>query len=660
MQDINKHISENFSTNIEYIQKNHKELFEKLSALDSAVENGHYLERFELVYENDNFDVFEKSTSNYLYNKKLSRHTHLSVKDINKDVDNNMYEGFFKRSYSDEMIKEFQKIKEKQPLKSHLGYTTPIMHFTQKETDKRKQLHSLDKFIFFGVGLGSHISAIDKDISGKVYLIVEDSLELFRLSLFVTNYALLAKKASLFFSIFEDDTEFSQSCDLFLKEKYYLNHAIKYSQLLSHSEDKANKFYIALLNQDHLQFFFNDYMHIMLKPLEYFSQGYKVIQDSFDFQYKELQDIPTLLIASGPSLQNNIEWLKKNKKHFIIIAVSSTMKFLDIHDVTPDIVIHLDPFDASLSSFEIIQSSEKLKNSIFFMAASSPTNVMSILKTENTYLYETGTTYHSSGLKIFGACIGSITYQLTQVLQSKEVYLLGLDLAVDQKTGKDHTDIHQSTKQLTLKNDLQEDTLSYKNNLFEIKGNFQEKVFTTPHFYSSVDIINRYFTKFQKTSQKVYNLSNGAFFKATLPLQPSEVKLTSLKDKNLHTLLQNILSANTRTEFSKEDINRLKTKLKHAKKLKKQLSAYKLTLSAEGYAKDIYAILIQKEMLEFHELTRVLDAYLYYILHFVYDYLNSSNKNPKDYEQIDQILKKEIFALIDYYINTLQLSIKEL
>jgi len=663
MNNIQKIITENFQKNITYIEKEHHKLFQKLSALDNAVANGHYKEKYELVFENESFDVLEKSTHKFLYNKQLEKHTLLSTDAVNFKIDNNMFEGFFKHSYTTEMLQEFQKVKKESPLRSHLGYTTPITHFTQQETKKREELYSLDKFIFFGIGLGTHLLSINKKIGAKVYLLVEDDIELFRLSLFTIDYTSLAENATLFFSIFEDDTEFSESCDLFLSEKYYFNHYIKYFQLLSHSEEKANKFYISLLNQPHLQFFFNDYMHIMLKPLEYFSQNYKTIQLSFDFQEEELKDKPILMIASGPSLQNNIQWLKENKDNFIIIAVSSSLKFLINNEIIPNIVLHLDPFDASLKSFEILENSEKLQESIFFMAASSPSNVMQLLKKENTYLYETSTAYNHSALSISGACVGSITYQLLLILKIEEIYLLGLDLAVDQKTGKDHTDVHQSTKQFTLKNDLlEEKPLDYKENLFEIQGNFKEKVFTTPHFYSSVDVINRYFSQLQKPFQKVYNLSDGAFFKGTTPLQALDIEPKKVQITNSNQILKDILDKHSKTNFTENDKEKLKLKLQHATKLQDKLIKYEVreNQTAQEYAKNIYHMFIQEESLKDYELTRVLDAYLYFVLHFVYDYLNSKESSYKNFQQMHQILKKELLSIIEYYIKKLQFITKEI
>jgi hypothetical protein len=663
MEDINAIITNNFNDNIQYIQQHHKELFSKLSEYDAAVSNGHYKERYELVYENGNFDVFEPSTQKYLYDKKLNQHTKISIKSINYNLDNNTFESFFQQTFDQETLNKLKQIKKNTPLKAYRSYIAPITTYIQKTTKNRTTLHSIDKYIFFGIGLGLHITAIHKKIVAKSYLIIEDDLELFRLSLFTTNYAKIAQNAKLFFSIFEDDTEFSHTSNLFLSYKYYLNHTIKYFQLLSHSEDKANKFYVSLFNQPDLRFLFNDYMKIILKPLEYFAQHYKVLQKDLRFNTLSTHNIPFLIIASGPSLQNNIQWLKKNAQNAIIIAVSSSLKFLYLHNIKPNIVLHLDPFDPSIKSFHTFESNpDFFQNTLFFMAASSPSNVMNLLPKDRTYIYESGTSYQKSALSISAPCVGSLAYELLLVLKAKEIYLLGLDLAVDQITGKDHTEIHQDTKQLTLKNELDNDNLfSYKESLFQITGNFQEKVFTTPHFYGSIDIINRYFFKLQQIDQRIYNLSQGAYFKGTQAKKVKDISFAHLNN-TYKTDIQQLCREHSLNTFNKEDIQKLKTKLIDAKKRKKQLNEYKISRqpTAMEYAQEIYDMFVTEEDLNFYELTRVLDSYLYYILHYVYDFLNDANITKKDYEVLHTIFKKELLSLIDYYIDNIEITLKEL
>ena len=182
MQDINNIVTKNFNDNISYIQVSHPKLFEKLAALESAIEQGHYKQRYELVYENDYFDVFEKETGKYLYCKNSITHASLASQSIDYKLQENLFEGFHKHDISEEQLYEYI---EKEPFEHQMSGFAPIMYYTHKNSSYDKTLKTIDKFIFFGVGLGLHVGAIDKKIASKVYLIVEDDLELFRLSLFV-------------------------------------------------------------------------------------------------------------------------------------------------------------------------------------------------------------------------------------------------------------------------------------------------------------------------------------------------------------------------------------------------------------------------------------------------------------------------------------------
>jgi hypothetical protein len=153
IENIENKIVETFNKNMEYFKKNQLNLYSKLASFDSAVEQGLYTNKYDLVFKNNYFDVKEFATNNYLYSDNSNKYAY----DVSK-----------------------------------------------------KFINSIDKFIFFGVGLGVHINQIDKNVNAQSYLIIEDDLELFKLSTFVTPYYELAKKSELYFSVFEEDNEFSK------------------------------------------------------------------------------------------------------------------------------------------------------------------------------------------------------------------------------------------------------------------------------------------------------------------------------------------------------------------------------------------------------------------------------------------------------------------
>lgn len=170
-----------YQKNIEYFQKHQPKIYSKLASFDSAVEQGLYENRYDLVFNNNYLDVKELSSNNYLYITDSKKYAYEAA-----------------NSYS-----------------SHV-----------------------DKFIFFGVGLGLHIISIDKKISSQSYLIVEDDLELFKLSIFATPYYELGSNSKLYFSIFDNDEEFAEVVKMFLKSSEQLNQSLLHYSMSNHSQNK--------------------------------------------------------------------------------------------------------------------------------------------------------------------------------------------------------------------------------------------------------------------------------------------------------------------------------------------------------------------------------------------------------------------------------------
>lgn len=65
----------------------------------------------------------------------------------------------------------------------------------------------------------------------------------------------------------------------------------------------------------------------------------------------------SIVIAGGPSLDGNIDWIKENQKNLFILSVSRIAGKLVNHGIIPDIVVSVDPqeisFDVSRGMFEL-------------------------------------------------------------------------------------------------------------------------------------------------------------------------------------------------------------------------------------------------------------------------------------------------------------------
>lgn len=66
-----------------------------------------------------------------------------------------------------------------------------------------------------------------------------------------------------------------------------------------------------------------------------------------DYYGKLPADVPAIIVSAGPSLDKNIEELKRAKGKAVIVATDTALKYLFDHDIDPDFVVTLDPLKPS-------------------------------------------------------------------------------------------------------------------------------------------------------------------------------------------------------------------------------------------------------------------------------------------------------------------------
>lgn len=156
----------------------------------------------------------------------------------------------------------------------------------------------------------------------------------------------------------------------------------------------------------------------------------KSLKDKMDNIDKN--DIPAIIVAAGPSLDKNVNLLKKAKGKAFIIAVDTALNTLANADVLPDIAVTVDPHKP-LSLF----SDEKMVNIpiVFHMAGNS--KIRTLHKGKRFYQNST-----DSILSVFdkkyeienfglesGGSVSNDAYSLAQKLGFKTIIFIGLDLA---------------------------------------------------------------------------------------------------------------------------------------------------------------------------------------------------------------------------------------
>jgi hypothetical protein len=95
---------------------------------------------------------------------------------------------------------------------------------------------------------------------------------------------------------------------------------------------------LAQVNKDTQAYFSKRIVPNMIKNMEYIREGHIIT----DYIGKIPKDIPAIIVSAGPSLDKNIEELKRAKGKAFILAVDTSMRYLLDHGIMPDAMVTID------------------------------------------------------------------------------------------------------------------------------------------------------------------------------------------------------------------------------------------------------------------------------------------------------------------------------
>lgn len=656
MEAIERKAIETYSSNLTYLSTNHPDLFKRLSLLNTALEQGVYESKYALEYKDGYFDVLEKTSNRFLYNENSQEHAIQTANTINTKKDNHLFEGI--RIYdTNKKVVDFTQ-------KDVLKELVPIMRYVSTHVNSTMNMIKIEKFIFIGTGLGLHLTQIDKAIHSEEYLIIEDNLELFRLSLFTTDYMLLGENSTLHFSIADRADKFALIINNFLHGTFMNNRYLKYYHLPSHDIDKIKLIQSALSIQSFLIFTYDFTMDKFLRPLEYINHGFNVLNLASEWESSPFANKPVLLLAAGPSLQKNIAWVKNNQDKFIIVALSATLKKLYAEDIVPDIVTHIDGTEMSMLHFDGIPLDKYLKDTLFILGPYSPKSLREMIDKERIFYFEDATHYFENFGSLSTPCVGTTTLALMLIFNVAELYLLGLDLALDQITGKTHADHHDFIQTIDINTTVLSQTMNVETTTFLVKGNLRHNVHTTSLLDASIQALYGLIPHLKSTSQNIYNLSDGAMLQESKPMIIHDINTQSLKtiDRvSLYSALYQSLSQHSALVLSKPDIQSMYKRLEHISWIKNRLAEHKKIIhqNVDSYYYHLLGLisdLIKHKERESVNVSAILYSYFQYVTPIIFDMFNTKELlNPKKHiKQIDRILISELYNIVKHYEAELQ------
>ncbi|PRM90115.1 hypothetical protein CJ671_04515 [Aliarcobacter cryaerophilus] len=663
--ELQNALTTTFLANLAFLSEYDNELYHKVDELSCMIGSGSYKEKYELEFitEDGDFDIYDVINDKYLYNRKPKRINNDLIRKSELDTNNSIFnisEYFFSKENAEidrNNRFNFNNLKELTALT--LNDMSEYSRLLKDSLEDKKKLKHINKFIFLGTLLGRHIPKIEKKIDADLYLVLERNLEIFRLSLFATDYSILAKKGVVF-SIMDNEQIEKSKIDFFLDKGFFYNYLIKFSSSTINIDKYIDNLLSILNTKKPTLYDYNRllYTHIN-RTTQYIKDGYKtLLLNKIKDKCNIFENIPILYIAAGPSLDENIEWIKENQNKFFIVAIGAIYKKLLDYNICINIIITFDEQELLNDIQFDDESVSKIDKDTIILASTITNNkLLKKLSYKNLFLYEVFSSIHKNNLSVSGFSIGELVLDILIKLNSKNVYLIGLDFSLNQKTGDSHSsDSNSGITKLDLMNEQDRNIFHSRESLIKVKGNLLENVFTTPLFFNSIqsaEIIISY----KSNNMKFFNLSeDGAFIRKTIPLKINELNIKEfanipsrinddflilLNDNSLNELSNEaILSINNEILFLKNDMINLLNNIKNTN-----------FLTFDELLKNIYQV--YELTYDYKNINKIIENYFKMIISYLFYHFNDLKlKNEtKKVNKVKEIFTRQIENLVLDYIS---------
>jgi len=643
MDELSNTLLKIYLENLNFLEKNFPDIFKKIAILSEAIDTGRYKERYSLEYKDDSyFDIKDIENDHLIYGKNSFNYSEDITKFVEMDSDNTI-------SILPKKNNRLALPYGNNDIKNMVNYLNNRIDFNNIK------FITINKYIFCGVGLGLHINYIFDKIKPLNIYIIEPDLELFRLSLFVTNYSNFQYgDHKLFLSIGDEEKERRDILTSFYEYHPYMNYYIKYN-IFSNSYRYLLDEIVNFLSHIPLKQIVIDYDFITIdRTLELYNKDYKFLSSKFlDNRFFSNGDNRCLVLAGGPSLDKNIDWIKDIKDKLYIISVDLIVPKLLEYGIIPDLIVALDP---NQSIYEIFKGIDKniLKDLRIVVSSHVENRTIKLFSKENVFVSQALVVFEEIGDIVVGDNVGTFGLSIAILLKFKTIYTLGNDASYDEDSGKFYSSgslLENISIEKNMNHSLDGDITT--KDIIRVKGNFKESVPTTRKFLNFRDVTEEAVTQYIERwgyNTNLYNLSDGAYIRGLEPLRLEDIDLYVLDKKDssrLYVELDQFVEIGFRNNIE-HDMKLIKAILKDLKKFKKQktyeINSF-LTLKVE-ITNNILKNMETIDIFIYKIFTRLLAG----VDNYVNFYLSlDSEKKDKDIER----LKELWMAVFDNIFNDL-------
>ncbi len=473
--------------------------------------------KFSLVYHKDSFNLLMPDNS-YFYGDTNTRES------IEKDVLKYIEEASFRQKRFADQKDMFGQI--------HYRYINDTNAILNREALSNivevKDVKSLPFLVVIGNGLGYHLEFLYQNLEIPNAYVIEPDEYMFYLSMFVTNYAdlfdfLVEHKYTIKLKVGCDKDEIIEDFASFCNSRgrFFLGFYGTYIDYKTPEIDEIISYLdVEYDNLDTGLGFFDDMVFGFCHETKLVEDKKGLLKAKHNID-SDILHKPVFIVCNGPSLDNDLDYLRENQDNAIIVACGSTIDTLYQEGIKPDFFVVTERVPNICKTFEAYN--KEFYEDIILIAPS--------VIHESTYKYFKDTIIFSKAEAfpyLFGnleddTCLLNTWGAVTSInpfvsncglssfleLGFKELYLFGVDNGTKVK---DKLHAKSSAYGKVLDDGLKQD-MSYV-----LPGNFGGDVITSKYYMVSVSNLNesiRYHRKKRQEVDKnddftVYNCADGA------------------------------------------------------------------------------------------------------------------------------------------------------
>ncbi len=410
------------------------------------------------------------------------------------------------------------------------------LFYNDMELDEKKEvgqanIKSVDTIFVHGFGIGNTIKSLQEKYPKTVIVALETNLCILKKVFEKIDLSdIISNPKIIILSIDEDVKEKIASIINLLMQRLYWGNLI---QVDTPDYDKIKSYDLKAIQE----LIYKNITPILLNRNTLMNKSKQIAENviknipslvtggSIDDLNDKFKGKPAVIAASGPSLSKNVNLLKDIKDRCVIIAADSVIPTLKNLKITPDFVCGVDYQTINVEKYKAILE-DKEKNATNYVCADGV--YFSIPKLfKRSFLSFTPMSFmelykeliKESKKKRFGVnAVTHMAVQLAYVLGANPIIFIGQDWAYS--GGMEHA------KGTSIEGAISKDVIW-------VKGNYEEKVPTTPTLYSGLKLVEDIAANLTKEGYKFINATEGGAFIDYTEVMSFQEAIDKFMDKNI-------------------------------------------------------------------------------------------------------------------------------